>query len=138
MTSAIINIANDASIKSAVMNFMSLVSDRANEVFSKMLLGTISVCDLEKTRLINGNVCSFDHVDLGSMNVVFSYQEKAIRFFKTEEDAEKAIKDRIHWRGEQMKNDEYSCSAEIWYDVKDRKSIEIWLEAPLYEEEKVE
>lgn len=138
MTTVIINIANDASIKSAVMDFMSLAPDRANEVFAKMLLSTLSVCDLEKTRIIDDKVCSFNHVELDDMNVVFSYQDKATRFFKTEEEAKQAIADRNRWRGEQLKSDEYPCVAEILYDNKSRTPIEVWIDAPLYEEEKGE
>lgn len=111
-TAAIINMANPENVKNCLAALLDNICVDQN-VVNEMLLGVYELPELPQTTIKDGVVRTFESYNPFEDQVNFSYEKKHIRFFKSEEDIEKAQSEKYLGYGRQQADDEYTIEAAI-------------------------
>lgn len=125
-TEAIINMANPENVKSCLTALLGNVCVD-QDVVNEMLLGVYECPKLPQTTTKDGVVRTLESYNPFENQVNYSYEKKHIRFFKSEEDIEKAKSEKYLGYGRQMADDLYTIEATIilvehsWCDTKNWK-----------------
>lgn len=111
-TEAIINIANTDNIKNCLSALLKNV--RVNQdIVNEMLLGIYEDPELPKTTIRDGVVRTLKSYNPFEDEVYFFFEKECVRFFKSEEDIEKAKLEGYPGYGRQQADDQYTIEATI-------------------------
>lgn len=125
-TEAIINMANPENVKSCLATLLSNVCVD-QDVVNEMLLGIYECPKLAQTTIKDGVVRTFESYNPFENLVNYSYEKKHIRFFKSEEDIEKAKSEKYLGYGSHQADDQYTIEATLvfiehsWCDLRNWK-----------------
>ena len=125
-TTAIINMADTQNVKNCLTKLLSYVNANENAI-NEMLLGIYEDPELPKTTVRDGVVRTFESYNPFENWVNYSFEKKHVRFFKSEEDVEKAKSEKYLGYGRLEADDQYTIEATIvftehsWCDLRNWK-----------------
>lgn len=111
-TKAIVNMADTENVKKCLTSLLENIRVD-QDVVNEMLLGIYEDPELPKTNVRDGVVRTFESYNPFEDEVNYSYEKKHIRFFKSEDDIEKAKTEKYLGYGRPEADDQYTIEATI-------------------------
>jgi hypothetical protein len=118
----------------AVLN--GLDSERAERLVSVMF----GITDLPvlpnkvKSKDPEYSECTLDSYDVIEDRVNYRAKVTTVRYFNTQEEADKAVRYGRYWVGEKRESDDYKVQASFTYDIGSSMSLNNWLDSEPVEE----
>lgn len=129
IATAVLNIIDANVIKSAISKLIPITHDQFQFFLSELMLGVIEMPDeFPKKVTQHGKELEFMEIDLNTMSVKYTFHDTVDRYFKTQEEADKAIEKHNKYYGEHKQSEEYLFKATIAFIDRNDMYIKNWLE----------
>lgn len=129
IATAVLNISDANVAKNVLGDILKITPAAFQEFVTELLLGITYIPDVfPMTVTKNEKVLTFQRLFYEEMSVSYTFESQEVRFFASQEDADRAIKKRNRYSGDRTKSEEYSIEATITYTDSSQINLKEWLE----------